>query len=216
MSRIGITTTVPIEVILAAGHTPVDLNNLFVNDPDPSRLLARAERHGFPLNCCTWIKGIFAAALEYGIDQVITVVSGDCSNTLMLKEVWEATGVKTIPLAYPQEPNEEAMAGVVNDFAVRLGTTPAAAEEMRGQLADIRALAAEFDMLTYKVNVITGAENHYWLVSSSDFNQNWRKFTIELQSVITEAGKRQPFKDRLRLGFIGVPSVFAADFYAFT
>ena len=32
MGRIGITTTVPSEVIFAAGHTPVDLNNIFIGD----------------------------------------------------------------------------------------------------------------------------------------------------------------------------------------
>jgi len=30
--RIGFTTSLPIEVILAAGHTPIDLNNLFITE----------------------------------------------------------------------------------------------------------------------------------------------------------------------------------------
>ena len=30
MGKIGLTTTVPVEVIFAAGDTPVDLNNIFI------------------------------------------------------------------------------------------------------------------------------------------------------------------------------------------
>ena len=39
MAKIGITTTVPIEVIYAAGHVPVDLNNVFVSHPDYEGLM---------------------------------------------------------------------------------------------------------------------------------------------------------------------------------
>ena len=30
---VGLTTTIPVEVVLAANLTPVDLNNLFIADP---------------------------------------------------------------------------------------------------------------------------------------------------------------------------------------
>ena len=59
MKKVGITTTVPVEILLAAGYMPVDLNNLFITDQDPHRLVEIAERFGFPQNCCVWIKGIF-------------------------------------------------------------------------------------------------------------------------------------------------------------
>ncbi len=35
MKPIGITTTVPIEMLLAAECKPIDLNNVFINDPNP-------------------------------------------------------------------------------------------------------------------------------------------------------------------------------------
>ena len=44
MNKIGITTTVPIEVLLAAGYQPVDLNNVFITDPNPERLVSIAEK----------------------------------------------------------------------------------------------------------------------------------------------------------------------------
>ncbi|MDI6815539.1 MAG: hypothetical protein QMC90_05650 [Dehalococcoidales bacterium] len=32
-NKIGITTTVPIEILIAAGYKPVDLNNVFITHP---------------------------------------------------------------------------------------------------------------------------------------------------------------------------------------
>ena len=83
MKRVGITTTVPLEVLLAASWQPLDLNNILVNAPRPEKLVGIAERHGFPLNCCAWIKGIYGACIEHGIKDVIGVSGGDCSNTIM-------------------------------------------------------------------------------------------------------------------------------------
>jgi len=58
MNKIGITTTVPIEVLIAAGYQPVDLNNVFINDANPAPRGYIAEKAGFHLKCCTRIKGI--------------------------------------------------------------------------------------------------------------------------------------------------------------
>jgi hypothetical protein len=41
-TKVGLTTTIPVEVLLAAGVTPVDLNNLFISAPDAWRRVARA------------------------------------------------------------------------------------------------------------------------------------------------------------------------------
>ncbi|HPT72434.1 MAG TPA: 2-hydroxyacyl-CoA dehydratase, partial [Candidatus Cloacimonadota bacterium] len=78
--RIGFTTSFPVEVILAAGHIPVDLNNLFITQK-PAEYVDMAEREGFPRTICAWIKGIYAVALEKRVDEVIGIIQGDCSNT---------------------------------------------------------------------------------------------------------------------------------------
>ena len=109
MKKIGITTTVPIEILLAAGYQPVDLNNVFITDPNPERLVNIAERAGFPLNCCSWIKGIYGVCIDYGIDTVLCVTTGDCSNTIMLMEVLKLKGLKVIPFAYPDKPDTHQM-----------------------------------------------------------------------------------------------------------
>ena len=66
MKQIGITTTVPLEVLLAAGYTPADLNNILVSAPDPTRYITIAERAGFKAS------RIFPAAAR--------VVPKDCAS----------------------------------------------------------------------------------------------------------------------------------------
>ncbi|TFG45323.1 MAG: 2-hydroxyglutaryl-CoA dehydratase [Dehalococcoidia bacterium] len=216
MRLIGITTTVPVEVILAAGATPVDLNNLFVSNTDPQSLISRAENDGFPLNTCAWIKGIYGAVIAHGIEEIICVTGGDCSNTLMLMEVLRYRGIRAIPFAYPATPEQSAMAATIEKLATELGTTVAAAEECRQQLVPIRSLTSEIDRLTWHANQVSGKENHHWLVSASDFNGDTRLYSEQLQALVAQAGQRERYpEDELRLGIIGVPPVYAAELYPF-
>jgi len=62
--KIGITTTVPVEVIYAAGCVPVDLNNIFIASANPQQLVEGAELAGYPRNVCAWIKGIYSVVLQ--------------------------------------------------------------------------------------------------------------------------------------------------------
>src|SRR5574340_339340 len=93
---IGITTTVPMEILFAAGHTPVDLNNRFITAPDAPALVERAEQSGFPRSMCSWVKGIYSTVHELGIRTMIGAVQGDCSNTRGLMEVLQSEGVRTV------------------------------------------------------------------------------------------------------------------------
>ena len=76
MLKIGITTTIPVEIILAAGCTPIDLNNIFIMDKEPNKLVEEAETAGYPRNICGWIKGLYSVVLspENKIDKVIAVI----------------------------------------------------------------------------------------------------------------------------------------------
>ena len=141
MKTIGITTTVPIEIILAAGYQPSDLNNVFINDPDPERLVTVAERAGFPLNCCSWIKGIYGVCTEYGIDTVLCVTNGDCSNTIMLMEVLKLKGIKVIPFAYPDEPDARRMHASLQNLAETDPDESKQPTDPKGTIQRIRAEA---------------------------------------------------------------------------
>ena len=118
MKRIGITTTLPIEVMLAAGCQPVDLNNLVISSPSPEKLIGVAERDGFPLNCCSWIKGIYGICKDFGLKDIVCVTTGDCSNTLMLTEVFKHKKFKVITFAYPSEP-DPVRCRAIDDLAER-------------------------------------------------------------------------------------------------
>jgi benzoyl-CoA reductase/2-hydroxyglutaryl-CoA dehydratase subunit BcrC/BadD/HgdB len=215
-SSIGITSTVPIEILLAAGYQPVDLNNIFISDPHPERLVRLAERQGFPLNTCTWIKGIYGVCMEQNIQEVIGVTTGDCSNTLMLLEVLRLKGVRTTSFAYPGEPDPIEMQRMLALLAEKFGTTLTAAEKVRHDLRLVRHLAHDVDRLTWKENMISGWENHYWLVSSSDFNRNIAEYQAGLENLIEECRIRQPYPGNMfRLAFCGVPSVFGQEMYSF-
>jgi benzoyl-CoA reductase/2-hydroxyglutaryl-CoA dehydratase subunit BcrC/BadD/HgdB len=214
MKTIGITTTVPIEVLLAAGYQPVDLNNVFITDPSPERLVNIAEKAGFPLNCCSWIKGIYGVCMDYGIDTILCVTTGDCSNTIMLMEVLKLKGLKVIPFAYPDQPAPQRMQYTLEALAETLGTTLEAANKIRAELEPDRRLALELDQLTWQQGLVSGWENHLWLVSTSDFNQDYHKYYHQLQKLLADCHQRQPYpKDMLRLAYIGVPSVYSQDLY---
>jgi len=216
MKKIGITTTVPLEVLLASGYQPVDLNNVFITDPDPERLVNIAEKAGFPQNCCSWIKGIYGVCMEHGFDRVLCVTGGDCSNTVMLMEVLKHRGLNAIPFAYPEQPNPEQMQQTLQAFAVKLGTTLQAADDIRKELQPGRDLARQLDELTWRENLVSGGENHLWLVSASDFNQDYQQYYQDLQSFLAGCHRRQPYPaGGIRLAYIGVPSVYARDLYPY-
>jgi len=216
MKKIGITTTVPIEILLAAGYQPVDLNNVFITDPNPERLVNIAERAGFPLNCCSWIKGIYGVCMDYGIDTILCVTTGDCSNTIMLMEVLKLKGLKVIPFAYPDQPDSQRMQYALETLAKTVGTTLEAANKARDELKPSRNLAQKLDRLTWKDGLVSGWENHLWLVSTSDFNQDYHQYYHQLQELLADCQQRQPYpQDWLRLAYIGVPSVYGQDLYHF-
>jgi len=216
MKTIGITTTVPIEILLAAGYKPVDLNNLFIGSIERERLVNIAERAGFPQNCCTWIKGIYGVCMEHDIKNVLCVTTGDCSNTIMLMEVLRLKGIDVLPFAYPEKPDINLMQKALDNLAQTLGTTLATAEKVRKEMEKARQLALRLDELTWRDGLVSGLENHYWLVSASDFNGDYLEYEHRLSELLAEARSRKPYPDDLlRLAYIGVPPVFAAGLYPF-
>ena len=172
MKRIGITTTVPIEVLLAAGFMPVDLNNVFITDADPERLVRKAERAGFPLNTCAWIKGIYSVCLEQKLDSVICVTTGDCSNTTMLMEVLKLRGIKTISFAFPETPDIDRMQIALESLADRLGTDMVNSEKVRKSLEPCRETLREIDRLVR--DLMAGPDDHQ--VIPAEFLTLWLAF----------------------------------------
>ena len=212
MAKIGITTTVPIEVIYAAGHVPVDLNNVFVSHPACESLMEEAEVVGFPRSFCAWIKGIYGVVKEMSdLAAVVAVTQGDCSNTHALMETLQSEGVEVIPFAYPYERDYELLSVQMDVFMRRLGVDKDSVEEAMRRLDAVRSKAHEIDRLTWDEGLVSGFENHLYLVSCSDMEGDPGAFEAKLEAFTREAGTRagkggfRNAGDMVRLGYVGVP-----------
>jgi len=213
--KVGFTTTIPVEVLFAAGVTPVDLNNLFISHPEPRRLVERAEQAGYPRNVCAWIKGIYGVVLtDSEIRTVVAVTQGDCSNTHALMETFELEGVKIIPFAYPYDRDPVLLRVQVERLMAHFGVDWSAVEEVKQKLDAVRAKVARIDELTYTSDKVTGEENHYYQVCCSDFQGNYREYERKVEGFLRAVEERPKTTPRLRLGYIGVPPIFT-NLYAY-
>jgi len=209
---VGFTSSIPVEIIYAAGLIPCDLNNLFIGDPHPGLFIERAEESGFPATSCAWIKGIYSTVKKHGIKKVIAVVSGDCSSTHALAEVLEYEGVEIIPFAFPLNRSLKAMREALEEFRCYFGVSPDRVEACKQQLDTIRQQLEELDRLTWEEGQVSGEENHRFLVGASDFGGNPEQFSQELNTFLEGARQRHPKPPTFRLGVIGVPPIIS-NFY---
>lgn len=214
MRRIGITTTVPAEFVYAAGDLPVDLNNIFISDINASGFIERAEIDGLPRSTCGWIKGMYGAAKECGIDAIIAVSDGDCSHTRTLLEILHADGMPVIPFAYPYDRDASLLKKQMEKLAKFFGVSFKKAEETMRRLDVIRKKIAEIDLATWRDNVVTGFENHLLHVSGSDFDQDPDAYERKCDLFLEQITKREPMPQKIRLAFIGVPPIYS-DLYQF-
>ena len=213
-SAIGLTSTIPVEIIIAAGLKPVDINNVFIGSDNPERLVSQAESGGFPQNICSWIKGIYSSVLNSGLKNVIAVTGGDCSNTIALAEILARRGVRIRPFDYPYNRDRTLLTAQMDKLMLTLSTDWDSVEAARIRINGIRTKLKELDRLTFQENIITGFENHIFLVSSSDFGSDPDRFEKELDDLLLEAVKRRPRSEEIRIGYLGVPPIFT-DFYEY-
>ncbi len=211
---VGITTTVPVEVVFAAGARPLDLNNVFIAADDPLELVDAAEADGMPRNTCAWIKGLFTVARRRRVDAVIGCVNGDCSNTQALMENFQLEGLRVIPFAYPHARDADALDRSLNELCDAFGVARDAAERQKERLDAARRAALRIDELTWKENRVTGRENHLWLVSCSDFGGDPEAFLADADAFLRDARTRPPLPPGPRIGYVGVPPI-CPDLYDF-
>lgn len=214
MKKIGLTTTVPIEVLIAAGYTPIDLNNVFVTSDNYLKYIDMAEKDGFSKSICAWIKGIYGACMDNDIKEVVGVIEGDCSNTKVLMETFKFRGIKVYPFSFPHSHTKEDVKNKINEFMELFNVKYDETEKVRKRLNEIRKSAKEIDRLTYDGNLVSGFENHLYQLCLSDFNGDVEKYKSELKSFINIAYERKPIKKKLRLGYIGVPPM-TGDIYEY-
>ncbi len=211
--KIGITTSLPVEILYAADHIPVDLNNIFING-DAENYIRIAEYAGYPRNICAWIKGLYGVVIKKNIETVIGVTEGDCSNTHSLMSTLMDQGVSVINFAFPHNRDYQQLKSEMQNLENSLGANHDKVLEVKKSFDEIRRKLIELDKLTYKENKVTGQENHVWLVNSSDFEGDPLSYTERLDSFLIEAEKRNPLQYRFRLAFLGVPPIIT-DLYDF-
>jgi benzoyl-CoA reductase/2-hydroxyglutaryl-CoA dehydratase subunit BcrC/BadD/HgdB len=208
-SWVGFTTTIPVEVVLAALLKPVDLNNLFIVDPEARSRVAAAEAAGFPRTVCAWIKGIYAALQHHpDIGTVIVACQGDCSYTQALGEILAAEGRDVVHFKFPYPRNRKELRREIGSLAARLGVRESDANRVQTRLAPLRRQLARLDRLTWESGRVTGAENFQFLISSSDFASDPEAFELRVANFLQEAERRAPREYPVRLGFAGIPPLF--------
>ena len=203
---IGFTTTIPVEVVFACGHTPCDLNNIFVTDDNPMQYLERAERDGFPKSMCNWIKGIYGVIMKKGVDAVITVMEGDCSNTQALAEILRYKGIRTVPFSYPFDRDREVLQREIEKLKIAFSVKNERLNIIEKELNGVRSTLDIIDHMTWDENLVSGYENHLWLVRASDMIGDYKKYDSMAQDFIEKAKSRTPI-DGIRIGYIGVPPI---------
>ena len=212
MPRIGFTSTIPVEVIFAAGAVPVDINNLFAAAPDPVQYVQSAKQKGFPDTTCSWICGLYSAVLDNDIDTVVGVTGGDCAETIALIEVLAARKKHIVPFAYPHSRSREDIILSIRKFAAAMGTTLDAACVYKTKLDRIRRRVAYLDMLLYKENKGNSSDVQLAELCCTDFLGDPDIFLDKVEQVIERTEKSAPHDSVLRIGLCGVPPIIS-DLY---
>ncbi len=208
MGKIGILSTIPVEIILAAGHQPVDLNNIFVGYQDANRPIEAAEHRGFPSTSCSWVKGIYGTLQETkDIDGVIILEEGDCSQSLVLGEILAAEGIRAIGFSFPRSRERRDLKRSMERLCAELGTTFAAAESWHRDLRGLRGLLGEIDRYSWEERKVHGRENHLWQVQASDFCGDPMAYGAAAEAFLAEV-KDRPALPGIPLGYLGVPPIW--------
>lgn len=208
-AQVGFTTTIPVEVLLAAGLKPVDLNNIFITAADASGRVSSAEEEGWPRTVCAWIKGIYTTLkLQPDIQTVVVVTQGDCSNTHALMELLQAEGRTIIPFQFPYPRHRDQLQNQIEFLTTACGTHVAEVLAVWRRLQPLRTQLAELDRLTWETGQVHGRENFSFLIASSDFKGEPAAFAQELADFLTAARRRPPAQRGVRLGMVGIPPIF--------
>ena len=208
-TKIGLTTTIPVEVVLAAGLIPVDLNNLFVTSPEALARVSGAESAGFPRTICAWVKGIFATLQAHpDIRAVIVACQGDCSYTQALGEILEAQSREVIHFKYPYPRDRGQLQQELELLLARLGTTGPEAARVQARLEPLRRDLRRLDRLTWETGQVSGQENFLYLINSSDFASSPKTYARKVAGFLRRAEKRPHASAPVRLGLVGIPPIF--------
>jgi benzoyl-CoA reductase/2-hydroxyglutaryl-CoA dehydratase subunit BcrC/BadD/HgdB len=208
MDKIGFITTVPVEVIFAAKHIPVDINNLFMANSSSASMISAAENFGFPRNYCSWIKGTYQTIIDNGIKKIIVVGEGECSASFKQSELLRAQGVKCVPFSYPASRSYNDMYSEIEKLMKVFSVSHNDIDVMLPTIHRIRCKLKKLDEMSYKSFSIPSIDNFLWLISSTDFNGSLETFENNLDAYLKKAVFFEgTFLKYIKLGLIGIPPI---------
>ena len=189
--RVGIFSTIPVEVLFAAGLVPVDVNNLFVGHQDPAALLRVADAAGVPRNLCAWTRGLYGAAAAANLKRLVVVPRGDCTNNVTMARFLAAAGVTVAEFNYPLEEadKEGHLAHELELFADQFGTRMAEVKRTFEDLRVVRQRLHEIDELNWQARRLPGAEARLLLLEATDMAGNPSLFLRRLERGLRRGGK---------------------------
>lgn len=207
---VAFTTTIPQEVIWAAGAVPVDLNNLFITG-NSADYIRRAEALGIPRATCSWIKGIMGVVDAIRPDMVIAVTEGDCSNNhaLMSQFRYHYPDMKILGFAYPQDKDPQMLELQLSKLMDHLKVAPIEVDRVKQKLDGLRHKLFTVDHLQTEHVGMSGKALQQLLVSSTDFNQNLETYETDVDQWITLLSSAPLDAGTVRLGISGVPSILS-------
>ncbi len=208
---VGISSTVPVEVIYSAGSVALDLNNVFITSPRSEELLKKSSELA-PRAVCSWTRGILAAAVALKIKNAVIVTEGDCAHTIPITDILNYRGISAFAFEYPLDHDINRLKSEIDRFIEYYKTDICSCEKVKEKFDKTRVLLKKIDEMTFRELKVSGFENHVNLVSASDFNSDPESFHRGVAAFLDEALKRPSKSISLRIGHAGIPPIFS-DYY---
>jgi benzoyl-CoA reductase/2-hydroxyglutaryl-CoA dehydratase subunit BcrC/BadD/HgdB len=206
---IGLTATIPLEILIASNRKPHDLNRLFLSDSNPQELIEEAELAGFPKSACPATKGVYGTALRHGVNELIVVTGGACGNIRSLMDILALHDMTIVPFSYPQDRSPDSLAHEIKKLAHHFNASPSGINQARIRLNAIRTKVHEIDRLCWQENKGSGAENHHVLLATSDMKGDPDRFEREIDQLLGKIANRKPRKEKIRLAYLGIPPLWS-------
>lgn len=208
-AKVGLTTTLPVEVIFAGGCIPVDLNNLFVLEDEAYDIVLEAEKAGFPQNSCAWVKGLYATTKKHGFNKIAAVREGDCSQNIALEDVWKSDGVETIPFSYPYHRTLEFFNRELNCFAEKFSAELRDVALWKERLDNIRGVAKKIDDIAVEAMSVSSLELFLSQLNLTDFLGDTDECLVYQRELLEKVRSRPAQTGMTRLGVLGVPTILS-------
>lgn len=198
---------IPVEAVLAAGCSPMDLNNTFISSSDPDALVEQAELDGLPRNLCSWVKGIYSVVKNRHIRRLVVPFPGDCSNCHTLGELLADQGFEVFEFRYPALNRVAGLKKEISRLECWLGGSGTGAGTIFEQLAGLRLELKKLDRLAWKTRSVHSRDYFAFMIGASDFNSDPAAYELSLKNYLASAPTAPSQSTVLPIALTGVPPV---------